>query len=434
MRFGWLALAAGVGAPAAAQRVEMPAQVVGEGPVPVRVTGLPPGATMTLVAERVVGEGKPGDRYRSEATFRADRRGRLDPARDAAVGGDYRGVDAAGPFWSMRPDPKAAAGVAPGTARITVLIGGRPVATGVTRFGRGDPRVVAEEVAAFPGATLFRMPGAPKRPVVIVLGGSEGGDGYGRAFGPVLAAQGYAALSLPYYSPDWGGPRIAGLPVDFADIPVDRLAAVRDWIAGRADLDADRIGLVGVSKGGEFAMIAASRFPWLKAVAGIVPSDVVWEGWGPSVKADDTRASFAWEAKPLPFVPYRGMRETIAALYRGERRTLREPHEAGRAAHPERAAASAIPVERYRGAMLVAGGERDGTWASADMVRAIAARRRRVGLRTEALTFPGAGHGLSGSGWEPTNYPGEADPGATARAQRVVRAALFRMFGRVLRP
>ena len=430
MRFGWLVLAAAA-TPAAAQRVKAPATVVGGGPVPVRVTGLPPGAQATLVAERVVGR---GERYRSETAFRADGRGVVDLARAAPVGGGYRGVDPAGPFWSMRPDPKTAAGVEPGTARLTVLVDGKAVATRVTRFERGDARVVSEEVAAFPGATLFRLPGGAKRPVVIMLGGSEGGDGYGRAFGPVLASRGYAALSLPYYSPDWGGPRIAGLPVDFAGIPVDRLALVRDWIAGRPELDAARIGLVGVSKGGEFAMLAASRFPWLKAVAGIVPSDVVWVGWGPSVTADDTRASFAWAGKPLPFVPYQGMRETIAALYRGERRTLRTPHEAGRAAHPDRAAAAVIPVERYRGAMLVAGGGRDATWASADMVRSIAARRARAGLRTEALIFPDAGHGLSGDGWEPTAYPGEADPAATAHAQVAVRRALFRMLDRTLRP
>lgn len=434
MKLGWLVLVAGAyGVPGSAQRVTMPTEVVGDGPVSVRVEGLLPGANVTLRAERVA-DG--GDAFRSEAMFRADARGRVDPVRNAPVSGDYRGVDEAGPFWSMRPIRGQAAGVARGTVKVTALVAGEPVATGTTRLLRGDPRIIVEQAgASFAGAKLYRLPGAGKRPVVILLGGSEGGGSYGESFGPVLATRGYAALSLPYYSPDWGGPRIEGLPVDFADLPVDRLAAVRDWIAGRRDLDAGRIGLVGVSKGGEFAMIAASRFPWLKAVAGIVPSDVVWEGWGPSVTRDDARSSFSWAGEPLPFVPYQGMRETIAALYRGERTTLRTPHEAGRRAHPDRVAAAGIPVERFRGAMLVAGGERDGTWPSADMVRSIAARRAGVGLRTEALTFAGAGHGLSGSGWEPTNYgvPGQ-DPAATAHAQREVRAALFRMFDRTLRP
>jgi BAAT / Acyl-CoA thioester hydrolase C terminal len=170
-------------------------------------------------------------------------------------------------------------------------------------------------------------------------------------------------------------------------------------------------------------------------VVGIVPSDVVWEGWGPTVAGDDTRSSFAWDGQPLAYVPYRGMTETIAALSRGERRAIRTPHDDGRAANPARVAAAKIPVERFTGELLVAGGDRDGTWASGYMVRNIAARRAQAGLPTAALVFPNAGHALSGSGWEPTNYPGiDADAGANAAAQAAVRTAMLAMLGRVLKP
>lgn len=39
---------------------------------------------------------------------------------------------------------------------------------------------------------------------MVILPGAEGGDEAGRRFGPTLARLGYAAVSLPYYSPNWG--------------------------------------------------------------------------------------------------------------------------------------------------------------------------------------------------------------------------------------
>lgn len=423
-------------APAAAQQIEMPARVVAGGPVPVRVTGLPPGVAAHIEAERSLGGDGRVTAYRSRASFVAGPDGTIDLASAVPTAGDYAGADPAGLFWSMRPVRDAAVPPAVDTARLSVRVGDAIVAQRVVELPPGDPRVQVDAIDAFPGARLYRLPGDRRRPVIIILGGSEGGSSFGRALGPVLASQGYAALALPYYSPDWGrGREIPALPADFADIPVDRLAEVRNWIARQPGLEARRIGLLGISKGGEFAIIAASRFAWLKAVAAIVPSDVVWEGWGPSVGADDSRSSFAWRGRPLAYVPYVGMRAALSALARGERRGLRAPHDDGRGQHPERIAAAAIPIERYRGALLVAGGDRDRTWASGAMARSIGERRARAGLKTIVLSFPDAGHGLGGSGWEPANFPGADDNrAATAKAQAAVRAATMRLFADALRP
>jgi dienelactone hydrolase len=44
------------------------------------------------------------------------------------------------------------------------------------------------------------------------------------------------------------------LPAEFADIPVDRLEQARAWLQQQPRVDADRIGVIGVSKGAEFAL------------------------------------------------------------------------------------------------------------------------------------------------------------------------------------
>lgn len=423
-----LACLAALAIPAAAQTIHAPSRIVAGDAVPVRVDGLPPGAIVDLVAERGTTR-----RLRSTARYRADRSGVVDLSRDAPLAGDYSGRDPAGLFWSMRPAPAASvARQGSGGMHLTASIGGRQVAAAHVAELAMEPDLTEIAVQGFPGARLYRHAARRALPVAILLGGSEGGDSFGNGMVPFVTRQGYAALILPYYAPSWvANDALRGLPADFADIPVDRLEGVHRWIAGQPGLDARRIVVIGASKGGEFAMLAAAHYPWLRAVVGIVPSDVVWEGWGPSVQQDDTRASFAWRGKPLPWVPYSGMRAWLASVEKGGSARLADVHAAGRAAHPERIAAATIPVDRFKGPMLIVGGGRDETWPSAQMVRNIADRRRAAGRSTQALVFPGAGHNLSGSGWTALRAYGD-DPTAeaTARAQLVVRARLTRFLRR----
>ncbi|MDT7933069.1 MAG: acyl-CoA thioester hydrolase/BAAT C-terminal domain-containing protein [Sphingomonadaceae bacterium] len=90
---------------------------------------------------------------------------------------------------------------------------------------------------------------------------------------------------------------------------------MREWLKAQPEADANRIGLWGASKGAEFALIAASRYDWVKAVVAVVPSDVVWEGWGGSGPAT---ASFAFDGRPLAFEPYVGMDAELAKVAKGE--------------------------------------------------------------------------------------------------------------------
>lgn len=453
---------------ARAQRlVVRPDTVVRAGdPLDVSVDGLAPGARVVLTAERLAAAA-PGapNVLRAAAVLRADRTGRVRLADAAPLAGTWTGADAAGPFWSMALAPTsvdtAGRGLGPGRVRLVARavpdavgdslavaqahdapVGAPALAVASVTLRARDPRVVVDSIPDFPGAVYARLADAPgaspvRRPVLIVLGGSEGGASTARAFAPRFASHGYAVVGLPYYSPGWGGGReIPALPADFVDIPVDRLDAVRAWLAARADVDTARIGIWGASKGAEYALLAASYFPWVKAVAAIVPSDVVWEGWGAGA-GEGRASSFAWRGTALPFVPYDSMQAEFAAARREQRPVrLVGPHARGRARFPARAAAARIPVERFRGALLVAGGGRDEVWPSAEMATAIAATRRAAGLPTERLVFPDAGHALPGDGWSPImSQVGTAAEGAAlARARQATWTATLALFARTLRP
>lgn len=296
--------------------------------------------------------------------------------------------------------------------------------------------VTARPIAGFPHAKIYTLAGGEARPVVVILHGADGGTEAGDRFGPILARMGYAAVGLPYYSPDWGeyGPpkALPELPGSFIDIRVDQLAELRDALRGMEGVDVGRFGLFGASKGSEFALIAGSRYDWIDSIVAYAPTDVVWEGWGlEMVEAEGTRSSFSFGGEPLPFTPYRGFVEGLLA---GPAADLRAIHENGRADHPDKALAARIPVEAYRGALMLIAGEKDAQWNAAGAAAAIVAARTAAGLETEALVYPDAGHDLVGDGGPRDATRSGGTPEANAAARQDAWPKITAFMERTLRP
>ncbi|MDM4767855.1 acyl-CoA thioesterase/bile acid-CoA:amino acid N-acyltransferase family protein [Pelomonas sp. SE-A7] len=440
------ALLALVNAAAVAQSLEVkPGREVLEGePVSLELSQFKPGSEVRLKALRVVRNAYMGAQvFRAEAVFLVDAVGRIDPTIQAPRSGSYTGADSRGLFWSMKPAKveEALAKQLRDAPNGEVLIQASSVAADGAETLLAEQRLLLRPVAeglqrraveGMPGAQLV-LPapsqGGSKLPVVIVLGGSEGGTGYAASIAAELASRGFATLALPYYSPGrWGAagplpPELPELPRNFAMIELARLEQARDWLATQAEVDARRIAVYGVSKGAEFALSAAARMPWLKGVVAVVPSDVVWEGWDSGRSAALNQPSFAWKGQALPFVPYQDFQQEFSGFMTGSPVIVRRPQDKGRAAHPQRAAEARIPVELYPGPMLLVAGTDDEMWDSGGMARAIAAKRAERGLVTEALVYEGAGHAIQGSGYQPTTMHNAGPmkmggtPEADARAQ-----------------
>jgi len=402
--------------------------LVGE-PLSIKVDGLPADQNVTLTAERSMAASSPEGSpvlYRSQVVFPAPQ-GTLDLATAKPVSGTYTDADIHGLFWSMAPVAGSElGGLQPLQVKLTATVEGRVLASATIEFIDALPEVEVEQVKQFPGAVFATLPGNVRRPALIVLGGSEGGGWVARDRSPRFASRGFAVLGLPYYSPGAKDREIPELPAAFADIPVERLDAAFAWLKARPEVDASRVALVGVSKGAEFVLIAASRFKWITSVVAIAPTDVVWEGWGPGVEPGK-RSSFAFDGKPLPFVPYREFAEELAGFRTGREVRMRRFQDKGRAADPAAAVKARIEVEKFRGPLLVIGGHDDQVWASGMMAQNISERRAAAGLVTTALIFPEAGHSLSGNGWMPTTQynAGPSKSGGTPQANADAQARAF---------
>jgi dienelactone hydrolase len=430
--------------------VQPSAQVLAGTPLDIRLTGLPSGAEITVSSLRKLREWNGKERaYSASARFVVADSGTLNLQQQAPLeGSSYSGADGRGLFWAMTPMPGEtlpadAQALAPGHIVLQARRGETVLATQTIHLMPALAEVQTRDAAPFVGAkfaviteankTPVKTPvTAPvKRPALILLGGSEGDDAVTRD-APVFASRGYAVLALPYYSPPGWGPtgpvpsKFASLPSTFTDIAIDRLEQARAWLAEQPEVDAQRIGVMGTSKGAEFVLLAAVRMPWIKAVLAMVPSDVVWEGWGVGITAD-TRSSFSWQGKPLPYVPYLGMDKEFAGFATGADVKIRRPQDAGRAANPDRVAPARIPVEKIAVPLMVVGGYDDQVWDSGTMAQNIVTARKAAGLETVALIYRDAGHFLGSHGWSPTTQynAGPSKAGGTPKANAHAQAEAF---------
>ncbi|MCK9422762.1 MAG: dienelactone hydrolase family protein [Bacteroidales bacterium] len=135
-----------------------------------------------------------------------------------------------------------------------------------------------------------------KNAILIILGGSQGGNSIGNSWASELNKKGYHVMSLAYFQD-------TGLPAQLERIPLEYMDLALNWIKSKPELKKSKIGLIGVSKGAELALLQASRLAKFDAVVVLTPSSVVWQ----SINHQDyftKNSSWTLNGQPVDFLPY----------------------------------------------------------------------------------------------------------------------------------
>jgi dipeptidyl aminopeptidase/acylaminoacyl peptidase len=132
-------------------------------------------------------------------------------------------------------------------------------------------------------ANLRRPPGAGSVPLVVLIPGLDSTKEEFYAWESVFLDRGMATLSL-----DGPGQGETGFAMDIRPDYEVAVAAALDALAGRSELDLDRVGAAGVSLGGYYAARSAAFEPRIKAVAGVSGPFDMAAGWDsmPSLTRD----------------------------------------------------------------------------------------------------------------------------------------------------
>ena len=218
----------------------------------------------------------------------------------------------------------------------------------------------------------------------LVLAGSSGRLDAGRA--DMLASRGVTALALRWF----GGHAQPAVP---CEVPLETFTEAIDMLAG----ECGRIVLIGLSYGAEAALLAASLDDRVDAVVALAPTDVAWEGQHEH-DDDPRRSKWTFQGMPVAFVPLDRAWEPPSTLPE-----FVEFYEHSRElAGSEAVEAATIPVEKFRGELVLVAGGDDKVWPSSRAARNIATRRARSSLATVVIEDPSAGH--------PIVLPGETPP------------------------
>lgn len=360
--------------------------------VALRVTGVAPGARVTLRVSVLDGAQR---EWESRSTFVADAGGRVDVSTQAPVDGGYSGVDATGPLWSMMPAgdgrPVFFSRRRPTPLQMTVVaeIDGEDVAHRPFVRTFCDPDVVGAPVAdsGIVGTLFATSRGGAPAPGVLLLSGSDGGQHDHAA--ALLASHGYAVLALTCFGAE-------DTPQHLNHIELDDIGRALEWLASQPQVDASRIATLGLSRGGELALQVGSMFGRVGAVVAGAPSSVRQAGLTGS-HTDFTQPAWVHGGVALPFVPGRFgplqfLRFMATWLLRRpmRQRAMFERLLRG-GTDVERAE---IEVERIAGPVLLISGSDDQLWPSDRYAEAV---MRRLDLRAHRYPrrhtcYPGAGH------------------------------------------
>ncbi|XP_037350307.1 bile acid-CoA:amino acid N-acyltransferase isoform X2 [Talpa occidentalis] len=346
-------------------------------PVHIRATGLPPSELVTLKASLT---DEKGNLFHSRAFYRTNKAGELDLKQDAAVGGDYVGVEPMGLFWSLKPKKAfkrlLKKDVMNSPYRVTLDLYDtfslkesateKPKASQTVQrwFSAPGLQRVPIRVGRVRGA-LFLPPGEGPFPGIIDLFGGIGGLVEFRA--SLLASRGFAALALAYFAYE-------DLPSHLEEVDLEYFEEAANFLLSQPKVQGPGVGVIGVSKGGEIALGMACFLR--QVVATVCINAPTWVSDMPHRYRDQVLSS-------LPVFPeFIQIDVSGAANYRNYQMAQSTVN-----------LENLLPVEKAQGPILFLASESDGCLDSIKCAEQAIERLHSHGKSNgRMLSYPGAGH------------------------------------------
>jgi dienelactone hydrolase len=325
------------------------------------VSGLPQFGKVRISASMSLPWAK-HEKYESYAWFTADASGNLDLATQRPDSGTYGFIDSMGLIVSMKRN------VINNGKDITQSISvnesilidieaeceqNRVYAT-VERLFK-TPEVKSQKISnEFVGELFYTENSSNK--TIVVLGGSSGDLGATLPISSLLASRGFNVLALAYFQEK-------GLPAKLAEIPLEYFERVFAWLMKNSITNSKEIQVLGISKGGELALLLASRYSFITKVAAFAPHAYCFQATNYK-----NVSSWTYEGKSLPFIRLKNhivFADIISCFIKNKPFGFTYTYKKGVDSAKNKEAAR-IKIENAKADILLFAGKQDNIWNAYD--------------------------------------------------------------------
>lgn len=386
-------------------------------PVRVCVEGCMPGVEAHLTATLVVcGRAI----SRSEFKMVPDERGFIDFSTTPSVGGSYEGADELGYIWSMANLAEIPSDLwrADQTIELTCCQGDDLACGSYVRATLSDDVTVCPVSIEGVAAELF-LPRDSNGTYLITFGGSDGGLAGGHKLATYFSSHGYPCMCISYFGLPGIEPELYAIPLEVIGNTIDKVKQMPGFNGN--------IGVAGISRGGELALLCSCYYPDIHATLAYVPSSIMWES------EDIVRHGPSWSygGVELPWVlcDWTGYEDV---QHTGEEWSC-TPVYVKAMDQKEMVEAARMPLERIQGDVLMVSGKDDAIWNSSQLCTMGVDYLHEHGFahRVVHLDYDGVGHNVFSPGPYsqmrfPPSFRGDClkrggDPSRNAHAQVEIR-------------
>lgn len=265
--------------------------------------------------------------------------------------------------------------------------------------------------------TLYFQDFSTPKPGIILLSGSDGSipgtNAIGEPFIEYLVEQGFVVLGLAYFAAEH-------LPQFLENIPLEYFVSSIQWLQSHPLVNFSKIGILGLSRGAELALILGSYFPNLtQAIACCAPCNMICGGF-----PHPNRSAWTYQNQPIhPFLSALSNKEEDLTEADDIQLAMKNQRIAYHANTPEDpfiiadiftarmetsyAEKAQIPVEKIKCPLLLLSGDQDAIWPSFYFSKQILHRLKihHSNISIQHIHYENAGHGILGSYDGPIYHP-----------------------------
>lgn len=336
-----------------------------------------------------------GEEFSSYAVFIADKAGEIDLDTASPIEGTYESADSMGLIYSLRSYKSTGKNIGDHISIDNPILMNLLFETSterrevqLKRLFKTDDILVKQIHGDFTGQLFYKKGSGNK--TILMLGGSDGHMESLSLMAAPLASRGFNVLTVSYFNSE-------GLPEKLEEVPLEYFKNIFKWIENSKIIDTKDIYIHGTSKGGELALLLATRYKQIKKVVAVEPHTYCFQALNGLMSGKNV-SSWSYQGKSIPFIQvdndifFEDQKKDIEkGIPFGFTSTYRKSIEKA-----DNRSKARIKVENSQADILLICGEEDNIWNSHEACREIVNHLENSDYNHhyELLSFKNMGHPL----------------------------------------